>query len=230
MQDLEQRIKALEAVVNQMVRQGVVSSVNDGAATVRVKIPDADNTVSKELPVLFRKTQDNKDYDLPDVGEQVVCLFLPNGLEQGFVLGSPYSSVDMPPVSNRDKKHYAFSDGTWVEYDRKEHKLTGVIKGDVDLVVDKDVVVDVGNDLTATVGKTASIDAGTSVEITAPVISLEGDVSQVGSGGGQGTETKTADTVQTGSFKLNGSLTVKGNITASGSIQDGAGNSNHHSH
>jgi phage baseplate assembly protein V len=230
MQDLEQRIKALEAVVNQMVRQGVVTSVNEGAATVRVRIPDADNTVSKELPVLFRKTQDNKDYDLPDVGEQVVCLFLPNGLEQGFVLGSPYSSVDKPPVSDRDKKHYAFSDGSWFEYDRKEHKLTGVIKGDVNLVVDNDVVVDVGNDLAATVGNTASIEAGTSVEITAPVINLEGNVSMVGSGGGQGTETKTADTVQTGSFKLNGSLTVNGSITASGSIMDGGGNSNHHSH
>lgn len=217
-------------MVNQMVRQGVVTMVNDAAATVRVKLPDSDNIVSKELPVLVQKTQDNKAYDLPDVGEQVVCLFLTNGLEQGFVLGSPYSSVDRPPVSTRDKKHYLFSDGSWFEYDREQHKFTGVIKGDVDLVVDHDAAIDVGNNLAATVGKTASIEAGTSVNITAPVISLEGNVSMVGSGGGQGTETKTVNTEQTGSFKLNGSLTVNGSITASGSIMDGGGNSNHHSH
>lgn len=229
-QELEQRVEALETIINQMVRQGVVTSVNEEAATVRVRMPDADDTVSKELPVLFRKTQDNKEYDLPDIGEQVVCLFLANGLEQGFVIGSPYSSVDKPPVSNRDKKHYRFSDGSWLEYDRKQQKFTGEIKGDVNLVVNNDVVVDAGNDLVATVGKTASIEAGSSVDITAPVINLEGNVSMAGSGGDRGTETKTANTEQTGSFKLNGSLTVNGNITATGSVMDGGGNSNHHSH
>jgi phage baseplate assembly protein V len=208
----------------------VVTSVNEGAATVRVRIPDADDTVSKELPVLFQKTQDNKEYDLPDVGEQVVCLFLPNGLEQGFVLGSPYSSVDKPPVSNRDKKHYGFSDGSWLEYDREQHKLSGVIKGDVDLVVDNDVVMDVGNDLVATVGKTASIEAGTSVDITAPQINLCGNISSTGSGGGTGKETKKVDTTQAGDFKLLGNLMVKGNISASGNIIAGGSNSNHHSH
>ncbi|MCP4021565.1 MAG: phage baseplate assembly protein V [Desulfobacteraceae bacterium] len=134
-----------------------MTSVNAEKGRVRVKFPDTDGIVSKELPVLFQKTKDNKDFDMPDVDEQVVCIFLANGMEQGFVIGSPYSNEDKPPVTDPDKTHYEFKDGTWFEYDRKEHVFTGVIKGTMNL--------------TATEG----------INITTSVINITGDIEQQGS-------------------------------------------------
>lgn len=37
------------------------------------------------------------------------------------------------PVSSKDKWHIKFEDGTWLEYDRAEHKLRANIKGDVEI-------------------------------------------------------------------------------------------------
>ena len=155
-QELEDRIKRLENTVNQMVHQGIVTSVQPDRGTVRVELPDADRLISKELPVLFQRTADNKSYDMPNIDEQVVCLFLPNGMEQGFVLGSPYSEADPVPVTDPEKRHYVFKDGTWMEYDRKAHKLTLEVKGSMDIHADNDI----------------TIDSGTHIRMTAPRIDL----------------------------------------------------------
>ena len=141
MQDLEDRIARLEAAMNQVVRIGIVSSVQADKGTVRVKLPDSDNIISKPLPVLFSRTQDNKAYDMPDIGEQVVCLFLPNGFEQGFVLGSSYSGPDTPPVTDRNKTHYTWPNDTYVEYDRKAEKMTVFVKGDIAITATENITI-----------------------------------------------------------------------------------------
>jgi phage baseplate assembly protein V len=59
---------------------------------------------------------------MPDVGEQVACLMDEHD-EDGAVLGSIYSSADMPPVSSGDKWHVTMKDGATFEYDRSSHVL-----------------------------------------------------------------------------------------------------------
>lgn len=112
------------SVSNNLIRVGRVSSVDPVTCTVRVAFDDKDDLVSYDLPVIVPQTLKNKDYLIPDVGEQVVCLFLANGLAQGFCLGAIYSEEDTPPVSSPDKRHVSFSDGTSIEYDRSTHTLT----------------------------------------------------------------------------------------------------------
>ncbi len=146
--DLMNRIAVLEAKLAQTVRVCEVASVQDAKGTVRVKLPDSGNMLSGPLPVLVRKVQDDQDYWLPDVGEQVVCLFLPIGLEQGFVLGAFYQSVDGVPVADRNKRHIAMKDGGFVEYDRSSGKLTVEVKGDVNWSVGGDMLLDVDGSLT----------------------------------------------------------------------------------
>lgn len=121
----------MDAVLKNMVRVGRVSS--RGTGTVRVVFGDRQNMVSYDLSVIVQQSQDNKDWWMPDVGEQVVCLFLPNGNAQGFVLGSFYSDVDMPPVSDPNKRHIRFEDGTSVEYDRSTHTMTIECQGPVNI-------------------------------------------------------------------------------------------------
>ncbi len=103
-------------------RVGIVQEQDVARAKVRVVFPDYDQVVSWWLSVVFAKTQNDKFYWMPDVGEQVVCLMDVRD-EAGAVLGAIYSSADTPPVSNANIMHLGFQDGTTVEYDRGEHVL-----------------------------------------------------------------------------------------------------------
>lgn len=101
---------------------GTVSQIDEQNVRVRVRLPTCDNLRTAWLPVLQRNTQNNKDYGLPDVGEQVSLLLDADG-DDGVVLGAVYSEVDRPAVANRDKRRVDFADGTVVEYDRKNHAM-----------------------------------------------------------------------------------------------------------
>ena len=157
----------VRSVLNSIIRVAEVDSTDPDKATVRVRLGDDDDLISHDLRVLVRKTHMDKDYWMPDVGEHVLCLFLPFGLEQGFVLGAFYSEKDQPPVQSQDKKHLVYDDGTWLEYDRSEHLLSGHIKGWVDLTVDKDMTADIGNDAKISVGR--DIDAQVGRDMSADV-------------------------------------------------------------
>lgn len=111
---------------------GIISDIDEATVRVRVTLPECDNLKSNWLPILHRNSQDNKDYWLPDPGEQVEVLLDSNG-EDGVVLGAVYSTVDTPPLASRDKRYVQFSDGAAFEYDRKLHQLT--INGGIEKIV-----------------------------------------------------------------------------------------------
>lgn len=215
MYNIEKRVKALEALLNQIFRVGEIDSIDPAAGTARAILPDSGNVVSHPLPVLSQKAHLDKFYTMPDIGEQVLCVFLPNGLEQGFILGSMFSQIVSPPVSNPDKTHMKFKDGTTLEYDRATHKLTGQVQGDIDLNATKSAKI-----------KAPAVDviASAVVTLAAPQINLSGNISATAPGGGVATEVKVVNTQQTGNFTLKGSLHVEGDITCTGS------NPNKHSH
>lgn len=163
------------SVAKELFRIGVVKSTDPEKATVRVEIEDADKLQSFDLPVIVRNTLKNKDYWMPDIDEQVVCFFLGNGLSSGFILGSFYQDVDTPPVKEQDKRHVLFGDGSWLQYDRKEHLLSGEIKGDVDLKVtgnvnlkvDGDCNTEIGGDNTVKIGGDYTVEVGGEINVTA---------------------------------------------------------------
>ncbi len=240
---LEQKLDAIRAELHQIIRVGKVVALLPAKGAVRVEFLDADTggkgMVSYELPLLTAKTLADKSYWMPDLDEQVVCLFLPFSLQEGFVLGSLYSSVDKAPLADKDVKHISFSDGSSFSYHRKEHLLSGrVCGGNAILEVDGDARVTAGGNIAAQAegdveiqaGGKASVTAGSKVVVSAPDIVLSGNISASGAGGGAGAETKHADTEHTGGYHLHGNLVVDGNITAAGSILAGGENSNHHTH
>ena len=65
------------------------------------------------------------EYNIPAIGEQVLCLFLGNGLEKGFCLGSFYSDITLPPIANKNIYRKQFDDGTYIEYNKssKTHQV-----------------------------------------------------------------------------------------------------------
>jgi len=108
-------------IIRNLVRIGRVSSVDPACMSARVVFSDKDEDVSYDLPVLAMCAKSNKEYHLPDIDTQVVCLFLPNisskGLTTGFVLGSFYSDVDAPGENGAGIKSIRFDDGSYVRYE-----------------------------------------------------------------------------------------------------------------
>jgi phage baseplate assembly protein gpV len=122
-------------VHNAAFRLGIVKDQDPSLGRLRVTFNEFDQMLSYWLPVVVPKTQNDKAYWLPDIGEQVVCL-MDERDEAGVVLGAIYSQADSTPVQSADKFHLGFKDGTAIEYDRAAHVLalnfqdTTVIKYD----------------------------------------------------------------------------------------------------
>ena len=109
-----------------LIRFGKVSEVLPDKCAARVTFEDRDNLVSAELPILQSACMKNQFYSLPDVGDSVVCLMMPND-EQGnggFVLGSFYHEKNLPPAQDENISMIKFSDGTTLSYNRQSHLLS----------------------------------------------------------------------------------------------------------
>jgi phage baseplate assembly protein gpV len=116
-------------------RVGLVKEQDVLHGKVRVVFPDYDQVISYWLPILFAKTQNDKQYWIPDLGEQVVCLMDLRD-EAGAVLGAIYSTADTTPVHSADKWHLRFKDGAFTEYDRSSHVFEGKAQDGTDLKYD----------------------------------------------------------------------------------------------
>lgn len=199
----------LNDLLAQVIRVGFVVARDEATMRVRVQVEDTttEALTTDFLLVLVPRAKKDRVYDLPDIGDQVLCLFLPFGREAGFVLGSMYGG-DSPPVSSGDKWHRVFNDGTVLEYDRASNILLADVKGKAEVKTTKSILADAGTTIEAK--------AGTSATITAPSIFLNGNVTAGSATGGTATVTENANRTITGSLTVNGPVTINGDLTTSG--------------
>ena len=162
--------ESAEIPVARLIRVGEVTTVDPAKLTCRVTFDDDAGYTSAELPVLQPNTFKNKDYALPDIGEDVLCLFLPGGVERGFVLGSFYAGNVTPPASSQDVREVKFSDGTVVKYDRSAHKLTADVKGDVSVKATGKIDVEAGGAVSIDSDSSVTISAAGAVTITGSTV------------------------------------------------------------
>lgn len=78
-------------MAKEIYRVGKISSINYPAGTVRVTYPDKDDSVTQEIPLLAF------EYNMPQVGDQIMVLHLSNGTEAGLVLGRYWNTKNKPP-------------------------------------------------------------------------------------------------------------------------------------
>jgi phage baseplate assembly protein V len=228
---MERRIKALEANRGAILRWGTVTEVDETSGSARVQIDDAENIVSMPLRVLQRRTLKDQHQELPDLGEHVACMFAGQGFEQGIVLGAVYSEQDPSPGHEPQVLYRKFEDGTELQYDRASHRLTGTVKGWVDMTVEKDVkvkvlqkvTIDADDDILIRSGKTITLEGAVSIVLRTPSLIIQGIAG-------------VCNAVMTAAFRLvgdisqEGSHTLSGNVSAGGTVTDAGGNTNHHSH
>ena len=203
-----------------LIRIGEVSSIDPAKGTARVAFDDEDSMVSYDLPVLQRNTLENHDYWMPDIGEDVVCLFLPTGSEDGFILGSFYADEIKPPASTEDIRMVEFADGTKVSYDRSSHELKATIDG-TEIKADRNTV-----DITG--AKTVNVESANAINIKSAVIILTMGGTTMRLDGGNAV-IDTTDITFTGNARINGNMyvdgdtNVHGDIKASGTIREHQG-------
>ncbi len=115
------------------VRHGVVSNVDAQKHQVRVTFSDSDAVVSAWLPVATPLASRDNLYCLPDVDEEVICIFESNDSEQGdgFCVGSFYNDKNKCKANDVNKKRVDFEGGSFIEFDRKTGNLEINCTGDV---------------------------------------------------------------------------------------------------
>lgn len=190
---------------------GTVSAVDADEVQARVRLPEYDNMRTNWLNVLQRNTQNNKDYWLPDVGEQVEVLLDSNG-EDGVILGAVYSKADRPPFSDKDVRGTKYADGAEFSYNRATHTLT--IRGGIE-----HMVIECKSDVLVKAEK-ITVDAP-ETEITGNLtvnnkLTYKGGMS---GSGGEGT-----------SATITGKVEFIGDVHSTGEMLSDGKNSNHHSH
>ncbi|MDR2891591.1 MAG: phage baseplate assembly protein V [Deltaproteobacteria bacterium] len=225
--------ESLADLLAQVIRVGFVVARDEQKMRVRVEFPDTVSgpLTTDYLQVLVPRAKQDCVYDLPDYGDQVLCLFLPHGKEEGFVLGSMYGA-DAPPVGSGDKWHRTFADGTVLEYDRAAHVLLADVQGRAKIKTTESLEAEIGTFIKASAGADVTVEAKGKIAATAPDfisltathIDLNGNVTSGGSGGSGGRyrATDNADRiingflVVTGSVDIQGDLTTRGNSSTSG--------------
>ena len=116
-----------------MLKFGIVTNINPTLAQARVQFAD-DDILSYWLPILQQKTQKDKFYAIPDIGEHVACLMDTNS-EEGVILGAIYSALDSTPVSSKSQLMITFEDESFIQFDKTTGILTLKFKG-IDVISD----------------------------------------------------------------------------------------------
>lgn len=110
--------KSKRAMEN-MFFEGIVSSQDAASGTVRVTRPDKGDKVTGPMVVGVRGTKATKDFWMPAIGDQVLCLQLPNfsgkGVGEGWVLAARYSNVDASVESDPAVRSVHYADGSYIK-------------------------------------------------------------------------------------------------------------------
>lgn len=206
--------------LNDLIKVGEVSSINPEKGTARVVFDDEDSTVSYDLPILQRNTLNTQDFHSVNVGEDVLCLFLPTGPEEGFILGSFYAGEIVPPESTQKRRTTVFEDGTVVRYDMESHTLTVIIEG-TKIVADRQNITVTAPSAVTVNCTSATVNATSNVKLDTPKTDITGVLNVTGlitgkgglsvSGGSSG-----ASISCTGNMDLKGTIDATGDVTAGG--------------
>lgn len=103
---------------------GKISSVNYGAGTANVALPDRENQVIQTVPFL------SMFYEMPSPGETVAVIFeeLNGQLGRGVILGKIYIGENRPEQNGRGVFYKQFADGASVKYTPDSQELELKVK------------------------------------------------------------------------------------------------------
>lgn len=211
--EIKNKLSDVLSMLRKLVCIGEVSIVDAQLRRVRVTFPGLPYPESDWLPVLGMRSKSVSISCNLEVGEQVLCLFIPSGsMMSGYVLGSMANKSAKPYIANVDKFGVQFKDGTLLEYDQSTQ--TGVLKiggAAPAIIVNPDkVLIDAKLEVT---GATELLDTLKVVKATTLMDTLTGMKTATFTGlvgaAGYGSTTGGAAVMSSGAT-LQGSVTING--------------------
>jgi phage baseplate assembly protein V len=162
----------LQNRLSRVITVGTVSEVDYQKARVKVTMGEWTTTW---LPWVTTRASNDIGWWALELDEQVLVISPSGDMAQGIVIGSIFQQQQQDVVSDievekRNSIHrIQYLDGTIIEYDRDKHRLKADVKGDVELLVEKNlkatvtenVEIIVEGEMTATVSQAATIKAET---------------------------------------------------------------------
>lgn len=177
--DLSRRLENL-------IRLGKIKTVEPTKPFLTVTVQIGEITTAP-LRYLNLRAGNDKTFDPPSIGEEVVVLSPCGVLEIGIVLGG-LNNTDNPVLSqDLNKNIRLFSDGCMISYDTNTHALEVILPSNGTAV------------LTANGGVTVNVDGGVTVNANSGGATINGD------------------TTINGNVQVNGSTAMTGNNTVGGS-------------
>lgn len=186
-----------------VMHQAQVSSYSTKTNTARVAVDDWESMVSGDLQVLVPGTTKMKVKVPLQAGDHVVALFQPNGLQQGYILGSVYTSSNLP-AGTVDEYFIDFPDSPIRLYvNAKTH--------DIKIIAPNSAVTVECKTAKITASDTINANGGSSITCTSPTINLNGVVNVSSPSGSGATNMQITGTVNlTGTIYVNGDVVVNG--------------------
>lgn len=165
--------------------------------------------VSDPLPILVFNSMENKDFHLPDIGEDVLCFFGSAGMEDGYIIGSIYAGEIEPPNSSTDVRMVKFSDGSYFKFDRSGSIFECSI-GTTKIELQK-------NQVSIETSQLVSIKSAANVKIEGSAqVSIESPILQLTVGGTTMQLTGSNATIASQDLTFTGNVSVTGNLDVSG--------------
>jgi hypothetical protein len=194
---------------------GQVNSHNNKAAAAKVAMDDFDGMVSGHMQMLFPASGHWNFFWIPKEGDHVVTERNPNGAQEGYIMGKPYTANNMPQGGDDGLFLMVSSDG-------KNVIKLDAIKGTMDIVCDQKTVL-MTKDIDIEVTETANIKSkNINIENTENIkIENTGDA-DIEVGGNVAVKVDGDETVEVGGdilIKTDGAASFK--ATGSGLIETG---------
>jgi len=118
------------SMAGEMLHQGQATERDVNSASARVGFDDLAGTVSGFMQVLFPAVGGWNFFYTPEEGDQVVTIRLPNGTEEGYVLGTVYTAGKMPQGGAKNIFLMVSKDGkNFIRFD--------AVNGTLDVYVDQ---------------------------------------------------------------------------------------------
>lgn len=174
----------MQGKLSDILRIGKVASIDEVKCTARVTFEDRQDTISNDLSIIVPFTLKDNFYYMPAIGERVLCVFEPNAIINGYILGSFYAEKRLPPQGKKEKTYVQFEDKTLIEYDKKEHKLSIDIptssnisidifaKSDISINCDANISVNAKGDTSLKTGGTMLIESGGIMTIKGEIVEI----------------------------------------------------------
>lgn len=192
-----------------LIRLGKIKAVEPTKPFLTVTVQIGEITTAK-IRYLNLRAGNDKTFDPPSIGEEVIVLSPCGVLEMGIAIGGLNNAEN--PVLSQDlnKNIRLFSDGCMISYDTKIHALDVILPSNGTAV------------LTATGSVTVNADGGVTVNANSGGATINGDTTINGNVQVNGSTAMTGNNTVGGSQLVQGSSHSTGNFSTEADVTAGA--------